>query len=312
MSDLRFVRYPYCQKVLPLVYDDSLSYYESICKLVKKMNEIIDELNNIDIDNILNRVDEEIDKELEDLYQQMDNLSATVGGVMDNVDNALELYHNQVVRELNATTANLTVFVNNQLSVIKKYVDSQDDAIMSELRYQIELLKNSIPDLTTVYVRSPYTGKIITIQEAIDELWDNLRVYALTADEYDTQRWTAEEYDGFKLTAYQYDYYAKQFIYKNPEMYMFSPFTGQYVFYQEVIMRLVELHRTNALTATEYDELALTATAYDGKDVTAYNYDWNGYSLLTGQQPVVSGNVVLDPNSNGLTAYEQSKLAIKQ
>ena len=243
------------------------------------MNEIIDEVNSIDVDNILNRVDEEIEKELEDLYKQMDNLSGAVGNVMDNVDNALKLYHNQVIRELNATTANLTVFVNNQLSVIKKYVDSQDNAIMRELRYQIELLKNSIPDLTTVYVRSPYTGKIITIQAAIDELWNNLRVYALTADEYDTQRWTAEEYDGFKLTAYQYDYFAKQFIYKNPELYMFSPFTGQYVFYQDVIMRLVELHRTNALTATEYDSLALTATAYDGKDITAYTYDWDGKSI---------------------------------
>lgn len=276
---LKYVRYPYCQKVLPLVYDDSLSYYESICKLVKKMNEIIDEVNSIDVDNILNRVDEKIEKELEDLYKQMDNLSSSVSGVMDNVDNALELYHNQVIRELNSTTANLTLFVNNQLNVIKKYVDSQDNAIMSELRYQIELLKNSIPELTTVYVRSPYTGKIITIQEAIDELWNNLRVYALTADEYDAQMWTAEEYDGFKLTAYQYDYFAKEFIYKNPDLYMFSPFTGEYVFYQDVIMKLAELHRTNALTATEYDGLALTATSYDDKGVTAYTYDWNGKSI---------------------------------
>ena len=29
------------QKVLPLVYDDSLSYYEVICKLTAKVNEII-------------------------------------------------------------------------------------------------------------------------------------------------------------------------------------------------------------------------------------------------------------------------------
>ena len=36
----------YCQKVLPLVYDDSLSYYEAICKLIGKMNEIIESINN--------------------------------------------------------------------------------------------------------------------------------------------------------------------------------------------------------------------------------------------------------------------------
>lgn len=32
----------WCQKVLPLVYDDSLSYYEVLCKLANKINEIID------------------------------------------------------------------------------------------------------------------------------------------------------------------------------------------------------------------------------------------------------------------------------
>ena len=276
---MRYIKYPYCQKVLPLVYDDSLSYYESLRKLVNKMNEIINEMNALNINSILDRVDEEIDKQLETINKQMENLTNAVNGVMDNVNNSLELYHEQVLRELSTTTANLTTFVNSQLLTLRKYVDSQDNYILSELRYQIELLKNSFPDLTTVYVKSPYTGKIITIQKAIDELWDNLRVYGLTADEYDRQMWNAEEYDNFKLTVYQYDYFAKQFIYRNPELYMFSPFTGEYVFYQEVIMGLVTLHRTNALTATEYDTLALTATTYYNKTVTAYAYDWNGKSI---------------------------------
>ena len=279
MANLRYIKYPYCQKVLPLVYDDSLSYYEQLCKVSHKLNEVINEVNNLDIDSILERVDEEIDKQLEVLRQQMDNLTNNVNEVMDNVNNSLELYHDQITRELAATTANLTSFVNTQLVTLKKYIDERDNYILSELRYQIELLKNSFPDLTTVYVKSPYTGKIITIQEAIDELWNNLRVYALTANEYDSQRWTAEEYDGFGLTAYQYDYFAKEFIYKNPELYMFSPFTGEYVFYQEVIEGLVSLHRTNALTAQEYDNLNLTASAYDGKSMTAYTYDWNGKQL---------------------------------
>ena len=32
----------WCQKVLPLVYDDSLSYYELLCKVVKRLNETTD------------------------------------------------------------------------------------------------------------------------------------------------------------------------------------------------------------------------------------------------------------------------------
>lgn len=31
----------WCQKVLPLVYDDSLSYYEVLCKVVDYINELI-------------------------------------------------------------------------------------------------------------------------------------------------------------------------------------------------------------------------------------------------------------------------------
>lgn len=41
VSPLRF----WCQKVLPLVYDESLSYEELLCKVVAKLNEVI---NNID------------------------------------------------------------------------------------------------------------------------------------------------------------------------------------------------------------------------------------------------------------------------
>lgn len=35
----------WCQKVLPLVYDDSLSYYEVLCKVVDYINKIIDDEN---------------------------------------------------------------------------------------------------------------------------------------------------------------------------------------------------------------------------------------------------------------------------
>lgn len=37
----------WCYKIIPLVYDDSLSYYEVLCKAVEKLNEVIDATNNI-------------------------------------------------------------------------------------------------------------------------------------------------------------------------------------------------------------------------------------------------------------------------
>ena len=39
----------WCHKILPLVYEDSLSYYEVLCKVTAKLNEIIETTNNIDV-----------------------------------------------------------------------------------------------------------------------------------------------------------------------------------------------------------------------------------------------------------------------
>ena len=41
MGEVKHFRF-WCQKVLPLVYDDSLSYYEVLCKVVKYINDLID------------------------------------------------------------------------------------------------------------------------------------------------------------------------------------------------------------------------------------------------------------------------------
>lgn len=35
----------WCQKVLPLVFDDSLSYYEQLCKVADKLNQTITNIN---------------------------------------------------------------------------------------------------------------------------------------------------------------------------------------------------------------------------------------------------------------------------
>lgn len=57
----------WCQKILPLVYDDSLSYYEVLCKVVDYINKLIDDENSI-ITQI-----EELKKELEIVQKWIDD-----------------------------------------------------------------------------------------------------------------------------------------------------------------------------------------------------------------------------------------------
>lgn len=288
MSSLDTIRrFPYCQKVLPATYDDSLSYYESICKLVTKMNEIITELNAIDPESILELVDDRVDERLVDLNKQMQNLTDRVNQVMGSVTSALEKYNNEVTMEMHRQLTEMTVLLSTQLAALRLYVNNQDNMILSELRYQIELLKNQLPDLTTVYVYSPFSSQIVDIQTAINEIWDNIKVYSLTADEYDDMKWTAEQYDGFQLTAYQYDYYSRRFIWKDPNFYMTDVWTGEQIHTKEELDKLATLHKENSFKAGQYDALAFTCKQYELNGITAEEYDWNSINYFTLYAPVM-------------------------
>ena len=57
----------WCQKVLPAVYDDSLSYYELLAKVIEKLNEVIEKYNGTD------SVWEYILEQLESMQKEIDD-----------------------------------------------------------------------------------------------------------------------------------------------------------------------------------------------------------------------------------------------
>ena len=69
----------WCQKVLPLVYDDSLSYYEVLCKVVNYINNLIDTNNQI--------------------IEYVDELKAELKVVQDWIDNFDTSYAESIIRE---------------------------------------------------------------------------------------------------------------------------------------------------------------------------------------------------------------------
>lgn len=59
----------WCQHVLPLVYDDSLSYYETLCKVVSYINKLLEDTSNI-VDNV-----DELKKELLEVQTWIKNFN---------------------------------------------------------------------------------------------------------------------------------------------------------------------------------------------------------------------------------------------
>ena len=96
----------WCQKVLPLVYDDSLSYYELLCKVVCKLNELAENQNNLsdeikqvaaDLEEFKNQAPGMIEAKVQ---EWLDNYIATHGLV--NSVNGMK--GDVVLKKLTATT----------------------------------------------------------------------------------------------------------------------------------------------------------------------------------------------------------------
>lgn len=66
---IQHVRF-WCQKVLPLVYDDSLSYYEVLCKVVSQLNTFIDDYNEF-VSEFPNEVQEAVEEEVSRYISQL-------------------------------------------------------------------------------------------------------------------------------------------------------------------------------------------------------------------------------------------------
>ena len=82
MPNLRFFKF-WCYKVLPLVYDDSLSYYEVLCKVVNYINELIEQ------DRIFG--------------QELDNLKGDMVAVQEWIANFDTSYAEKVIADCLAT-----------------------------------------------------------------------------------------------------------------------------------------------------------------------------------------------------------------
>lgn len=111
MPTLRHFRF-WCQSVLPLVYDDSLSYYEVLCRVVKYINELIDS-----------------DKEI---INDIDELKDDLQVVQDWIDNFDTSYIEEIIAQYIKT-----VFfgLTNDGYFVAYIPDSLDDIVFSTSQY---------------------------------------------------------------------------------------------------------------------------------------------------------------------------------
>lgn len=118
MIDVPKVRGIICQKILPLTYDESMSYYEFLCKLLKVINEIIAIINELE------------PQDLSEIYRRLDAIEAVNEAQQEELDRDWYNIQNQgmMIEELMSEVASLRNRVNNLENMFQSlYAKVYDD-----------------------------------------------------------------------------------------------------------------------------------------------------------------------------------------
>lgn len=170
----------WCQKVLPAVYDQSLSYYEVLCKLAAFLNKMLDELekmqDNIDalhkaykdlqdwVNAEIARFEAHMEQHFDDLTQELwnrfeeykNNTNATLqqwfNDYATNTTNTLNQKFNEFVNNANTRIDQMfnayTSSTNNEFNTWKTDFTNQYNQWKDEVNGQISNINSNISSLT--------------------------------------------------------------------------------------------------------------------------------------------------------------------
>lgn len=262
---------------VPSVYSNKQSYYECLCYIGYKVNECIETLNTF-TDSYKKYTDEKVNA----LRDYVDTLNTATRKYIDDINNKiredmtakddeLDKKIDKIQKDLISRINTLNILVYQLNTETREYIDS---AIAKLYDY----INNFVP--SNMQVLNPVKGYYTSLNQALGDMYDNLRYYALTCTEFDSLNLTCTEFDNLLLSCTDFDLYGAKRFRVDSNLYMHNPFTGEYVFYQDVIYQLAELHFNNPITTSEFDALLLTVSGFEAKALSAYTFDSNAKTAL--------------------------------
>lgn len=264
------------------VNNHQIEYEEAIERLTAVENEIY--TFEAQITAAFNQLEADLKAEMEKaLSDTIAEVDATIQQLRQDVAFAIASFENRFLEletQIKNELAEVKAQVARAIIELQNILQANNQFIFEYVENRLQRFIDDLPEILTVQVYNPYRGEVTDIQTAINDLYSIACIWGLTAAQYDSLGLTAAEYDALEITAAEYDTLGYKLLYKDPNYNMLSPFTGEYVHVQEVIMDLAHLHM-GGVTAAYYDGLELTAEEYDAKELTAFQYDWFADELLT-------------------------------
>ena len=169
-----------CQPILPAVYEDSLSYYESICKLIAKINELVDVVNNIKLD-VLDKANAYTDEEIRKMESRVNDAVNSVIALKQEIENEFDDFKNITEETLNEFSEKIDLLYDHVNDIVYSINARTDLVIKQNNEYIFKEIENNI--LKNITVLNYFTGENVSVQEMFNYLsmfhLENAMTYAM-------------------------------------------------------------------------------------------------------------------------------------
>lgn len=274
---------------LPSVYNDKQSYYEVLCYLENKINECISAINDYTdaykdytdtqiaqlkatLENEIHSLEEYVNTQVADFKGYVDVKIANVESDYNEKITNLEVSINRKINDISTSLTELTRTVYRLNSETYVYINQQIDRLTDYIDKYV---------CNNIQCYNPVTGQYDSICKILGDIYDSARYCGITCDEFDGLAFTCNSFERLSMAAHDFDLYAGCKLIPSNQLYMFSPLTGEYIFYQDVIYQLAELHSNAPITVSEFDALkSLTCNSFVGYNMTAYTFDNTAKDIL--------------------------------
>ena len=274
---------------LPSVYNDKQSYYEVLCYLEKKINECISAINGYTnayehyTDTEIAKLKTTLETEIHSLEEYVDSQVADFKGYVDGKITIVESDYNEKIAKLEVSINKKINDISNSLTELTKTVYRLNAETYSYINQQIDRLLDYIDKYVcnNIQCYNPVTGQYDSICKILGDIYDSARYCGITCNEFDGLELSCNGFETLNMSAHDFDLYAGCKLIPSSQLYMSSPLTGEYVFYQDVIYQLAELHSNAPITVSEFDSLtSLTCNTFVGYNMTAYTFDNTAKDIL--------------------------------
>lgn len=221
LNEFRF----WSQKVLPLVYDDSISYYEVLCKVVDYINQMLENEQTLydmfepltgtigELETKFNNLQSSVNTALLDLNERCYNLETEVESNYVELKAYIDNINEGLTRQMNEVTAGYNTLLSLCIS-LQAQIKSGDTLTLTKSKSytddEIKKLKQLlINNIGSWYVIDPLDGQLKNIQIVIDELFEWITYASLTCWEFDAKEWTCEYWDSLGYTCTEFDVFGK-------------------------------------------------------------------------------------------------------